>query len=317
MSSLFLTYDINSIHDSCEVVPITPSTWLDEFLEYQLQDDAEMLKDLQENKFWGLMGQKKIAGERIFNNLAALMKSPQCIPHSNASSKRTFSMMRKIVTENRTSLHHDTVCVLLNCRLNCDRSAAGFKPSKVGLMKNRMVSWRVSSLIDRARFYCTSVLPPHCGGAIPPNGDGSKWQDRSPEGLDQKVAPIVSVESQSMENPLRMRCELIIFMKVPVAESEIADSMSNLEEVLGLLVAEEEIVLVAASVLVANKKLNAQVKTKSSSKDLRSMHTRVKLLGGMQIFKLLGGYSQIIGGIYPPHPPGVSTPLSLCNICTL
>ena len=25
-----------------------------------------------------------------------------------------------------------------------------------------------------------------------PNGDGSKWQDRSPEGLDRKVAPIVS-----------------------------------------------------------------------------------------------------------------------------
>ena len=132
MPSLFLTYDINSIHDSCEI-PITPSTWLDKFLECQLQVEAEMLNDLQVDKFWGLMGQKKIAGERIFNNLAALMKSPLCIPHSNASSKRTFSMVRKIVTENRTSLHNDTVCVLLNCRLNCDRSAAGFKPSKVGL----------------------------------------------------------------------------------------------------------------------------------------------------------------------------------------
>ena len=36
------------------------------------------------------------------------------------------------------------------------------------------------------------------------------------------------------------------------------------------------------------------------------MHTRVKLLMGMQmktILKLLGGYSQIIGGIYPPSPP--------------
>ena len=35
------------------------------------------------------------------------------------------------------------------------------------------------------------------------------------------------------------------------------------------------------------------------------MHTRVKLLEGMQmktILKLLGGYSQIIGGIYPPSP---------------
>ena len=110
MSSLFLTYDINSVQDSCEVVPITLSTWLDEFLEYQLPDNAEMLKDLQVDKLWGLMKRNQIAGERIFNNLAALMKSPLCIPHSNASSKRIFSMVRKILTENRTSLHNYTEC---------------------------------------------------------------------------------------------------------------------------------------------------------------------------------------------------------------
>ena len=41
------------------------------------------------------------------------------------------------------------------------------------------------------------------------------------------------------------------------------------------------------------------------------MHTRVKLLKGMQmktIIKLLGGYNQIFGGIYPPIPPGFGTP---------
>ena len=40
------------------------------------------------------MGRKEMAGERIFSNLAALMKSLPCIPHSNASSERTFSMVR-------------------------------------------------------------------------------------------------------------------------------------------------------------------------------------------------------------------------------
>ena len=43
------------------------------------------------------------------------------------------------------------------------------------------------------------------------------------------------------------------------------------------------------------------------------MHTRVKLLEGMQmktILKLLGGYSQIIGGNISTHPPGVSAPLN-------
>ena len=39
----------------------------------------------------------------------------------------------KIVTESRTSLHNDTVCALLRSKLSCDRSAAGFKPSKVEL----------------------------------------------------------------------------------------------------------------------------------------------------------------------------------------
>ena len=45
------------------------------------------------------------------------------------------------------------------------------------------------------------------------------------------------------------------------------------------------------------------------------MHTRVKFLKRMQmktILNLLGGYSQIIGGIYPPSPPGFGTPG--CNL---
>ena len=51
-----------------------------------------------------------------------------------------------------------------------------------------------------------------------------------------------------------------------------------------------------------------------SSGDLRSdAYQGVKLLEGIQmktILKLLGGYSQIIWGIYPPIPPGFLHPLS-------
>ena len=67
-------------------------TFRDEVLEYRLQDDAEIPKDLQVEKFWGFIWRKKIAGEQIFSNLAALMKSFLVIPHSNASSERIFSM---------------------------------------------------------------------------------------------------------------------------------------------------------------------------------------------------------------------------------
>ena len=44
-----------------------------------------------------------------------------------------------------------------------------------------------------------------------PNGDGSKWQDRSPEGLDQKIAPIV------------MDC---FFAGLPVDRSQLGGSSS-------------------------------------------------------------------------------------------
>ena len=83
--------------------------------------------------FCGFMGRKKIAGEQILSNLAALLKSLLCISHSNASSEKTFFMVLKIITESRTSLHNGTVCALLSCKLNCDRIAAGFKPFKVRL----------------------------------------------------------------------------------------------------------------------------------------------------------------------------------------
>ena len=56
------------------------------------------------------------------------MKSLQYIPHSNASSDRTISMVRKIVIQNRTSLQDDTVCAHVSWKLNCERCAAGFKP---------------------------------------------------------------------------------------------------------------------------------------------------------------------------------------------
>ena len=50
------------------------------------------------------------AGDQIFSNIAAFMKSRLCIPYTNAASKKTVSVLRKIVTENRASLTM-TLCV--------------------------------------------------------------------------------------------------------------------------------------------------------------------------------------------------------------
>ena len=46
------------------------------------------------------------------------------------------------------------------------------------------------------------------------------------------------------------------------------------------------------------------------------MQTIVKLLGGMQmqtIVKLFGYAVDLLGGIYPPSPPGIGTSGSKCN----
>ena len=88
------------------------------------------------------MGRKIIAGERIFSYLAALMKALLCIPHLNVSSERTSCMVLKIVTQTRTSLHNNTVCAFLSSELNCDRSAAGFKPFKVELNAAKKATYK-------------------------------------------------------------------------------------------------------------------------------------------------------------------------------
>ena len=56
----------------------------------ELQEEAGKSKkrSIDLYKFCGFMGWKKIAGEQIFNHLAALMKSLLCVPHSNATCER-------------------------------------------------------------------------------------------------------------------------------------------------------------------------------------------------------------------------------------
>ncbi|KAJ7341752.1 hypothetical protein JRQ81_006603, partial [Phrynocephalus forsythii] len=58
------------------------------------------------------------------------MKALLCIPHSNASSERVFSMVRQIVTDNRMSLDNSTVCALLSYKINYSGPAHKNTPSK-------------------------------------------------------------------------------------------------------------------------------------------------------------------------------------------
>ena len=79
----------------------------EEVVEYQVVDRAELPEEARIDRFWAIMGK-----DARFRNLSKLMKALLCIPHSNASSERVFSMVRKIVTENRMRMDNSTLCSL-------------------------------------------------------------------------------------------------------------------------------------------------------------------------------------------------------------
>ena len=89
------------------------SSLREEVVEYQVVDRAELPEETRVDRFWALIGK-----DGRFKNLAQLMMALLCIPHSNASSERVFSMVRKIVTENRTRRDNSTLCSLLSCKIN-------------------------------------------------------------------------------------------------------------------------------------------------------------------------------------------------------
>ena len=99
----------------------------EEFTEFQLTDRKDLPQEDSIDQFWGLLGKDR------YSELPRLMKALLSIPHSNASSERVFSMVRKIVTENRMSLDNTTVSALLSCKINYSGPVHKYTPSKTVL----------------------------------------------------------------------------------------------------------------------------------------------------------------------------------------
>ncbi|KAF7198990.1 transcript variant X6 [Nothobranchius furzeri] len=96
----------------------------EELIDYQVTDSKQLPQEDNIDRFWGLLGK-----DVRFSELPRLMQALLCIPHSNASSERV-SMVRKIVTENRTSLDNSTLCALLSSKINHSGPAYKYTPSK-------------------------------------------------------------------------------------------------------------------------------------------------------------------------------------------
>ncbi|XP_061885006.1 uncharacterized protein LOC133635755 [Entelurus aequoreus] len=104
------------------------SLW-DEVVAYQVLGREDLPKEARIDRFWAMLGR----GGR-FQTLLHLMKALLCVPHSNASSERVFSMVRKIVTENRTTMDNSTLNSLLSCKLNFTGAAHTYDPSMAMLI---------------------------------------------------------------------------------------------------------------------------------------------------------------------------------------
>lgn len=80
----------------------------DEYSDYQLSPDNNLPKFTDGDRldeFWLAMEELKVSsGEKLFRYLPVVALSALSLPHSNADPERSFSMVRKIQTDQRDSL---------------------------------------------------------------------------------------------------------------------------------------------------------------------------------------------------------------------
>lgn len=98
--------------------------------------ENEWLDYLSEDEFLGSI--TGCWGERSMTlrpALTKLMRAVMSLPHSNASSERTFSMLKKIYTDTRSQLKHSTITSLLTVKLNTYHCCKSTKFSDATLSK--------------------------------------------------------------------------------------------------------------------------------------------------------------------------------------
>ena len=105
---------------------------LDEFVEFQLLPDDELPTAGSTDDMWMKIGKLSIqaTGTALFAQLSGLAKALLTIPNSNAAPERTFSMVKKIFTEQRSQMDNSTLAALLKCKINTDYPCHTYQPTK-------------------------------------------------------------------------------------------------------------------------------------------------------------------------------------------
>ena len=84
------------------------------------------------------------------------MKALLCVPHSNASSKRAFSLLKKSATEFRSDLEQDILCAIMILKYNINNCChPDVVMDKELLKRAKSASYLYTSLLQRQ---ATSLL---------------------------------------------------------------------------------------------------------------------------------------------------------------
>ena len=119
-------------------------TLRDEFIEYRLQDDAEMPKDLSRQAL-GLYGVEENSWWTNFQQSWYIYKNRSCayLIQTHLAQEPFPWCGDWDLKQNQFVLWHSVrLCVLLGYKLNCDCRAVGFKPSKVGLNAAKKATYK-------------------------------------------------------------------------------------------------------------------------------------------------------------------------------
>ena len=103
-----------------------------EWREHSLEENVS--QDLQWDEYWSaIKNTKRPTGEKKYPTLLKFVEIMASLPFSNAAVERTFSLLKIINTDHRSSLKSSSLVSLLQCKMNMKNtnvSAASLVPSE-------------------------------------------------------------------------------------------------------------------------------------------------------------------------------------------
>ena len=130
----------------------------DEFIDYQLMNDADLPKEVKENAtlqldeddkiivlrmdvIWGYLGNLKVSGYPRFQHLSKVGQLVLVLPHSNAEEERAFSLVRKNKTCFRGNLDiNRTLSAIMTIKMNSPEPCFQYKPSDEVVKNSKKVT---------------------------------------------------------------------------------------------------------------------------------------------------------------------------------